>query len=75
MTHAQSIIEAFRNNGNRMTLGYILSHPWGYEFRARATELRKSGFRIDLIRRGKIPSENLYEMQEPKESFSVVESV
>ena len=61
MTQHELILDAFKRNGGRMTLGYILSHPWGYEFRARATELRRNGHKI-ILTRGKRPSDNLYEL-------------
>lgn len=61
MTHRESILAAFRENGNWMTLGYILRHPWGYEFRARVTELRRQGYKIECIK-AKTPSENVYRL-------------
>ena len=47
-----------------MTLGEILKNPWGYEFRARATELRKEGYSI-VCTKGKRPSENVYTLSDP----------
>lgn len=67
MSHRESIIEAFRRNHGRMSLGHILVYPWGYEFRARATELRKEGY-IILCQKGKTPSENMYTLIEPEET-------
>ena len=64
MTQHEHIIEAFKENGGKMTLGFILQHRWGYEFRARATELRRQGYTITCTK-GKRPSENLYTFQEP----------
>lgn len=64
MTHKESILDAFRKNNGKMTLGYILSHPWGYEFRARATELRREGFTI-ICEKAKHPSENTYRLTPP----------
>jgi hypothetical protein len=59
MTQKDHILEAFQRNGYKMTLGYILSHSWGYEIRARLSELRKEGHVIQFVR-GKTPSDNLY---------------
>lgn len=73
MTQTQKILEAFRENNNQMTLGYILSHSWGYEFRARITELRRDGFEI-MYQRGKRPSENLYTLI-PKQAELLREAV
>lgn len=64
MTHRESILEAFRQNGNKMTLGYILQHAWGYEARARFTELRREGYTITCTK-GKTASENLYTLMAP----------
>ena len=64
MTQKESLLELFRENGNRLTLGEILKHPYGYEARARFTELRKQGYVINF-ERGKTPSENLYTLIEP----------
>jgi hypothetical protein len=68
MSHKQSILEAFHQNGGSMTLGYILTHPWGYEFRARATELRRQGFVI-TCEKGKRPSDNVYRLVPSQPSF------
>jgi len=67
VSHREAIIEAFRRNNGRMALGHILKYPWGYEFRARATELRKEGYIIQC-EKGKTPSENIYTFVEPDES-------
>jgi len=64
MHQKDSILEAFKKSGNTMTLGEILKHSWGYEFRARATELRRKGFTV-LLARGKTPSENRYHIIPP----------
>ena len=60
----EQIVDAFRANGWKMTLGYMLKFPWGYEFRARATELRKKGFTI-TCERAKNPSDNVYRIIPP----------
>lgn len=66
MTQKEKIVEAFKANGWQMTLGQILSYNFGYEFRARKTEMKKAGINIWLAERGSHPSNNLYRM-EPQE--------
>jgi hypothetical protein len=70
MTQKEQIIDSFRRAGGRMNLAQILAQPWGYEFRARATEMRKSGFKF-IFTRGRTPSENIYEMWEPVGNFKM----
>ena len=64
MTQHEAIIEFFRERGGRATLGEILRHPFGYEFRARATELRHQGYRIECVRAEKA-SDNIYVLSAP----------
>lgn len=71
MTHRESILAAFRQNGNRMTLGYILQHSWGYEVRARFTELRREGYTITCTK-GKTASENLYTLEDQRPDMKPV---
>lgn len=59
MTHREAIIQAFRLNDYRITLGYALRHPWGYELRVRLTELRREGWTIQCVK-GKTASDNMY---------------
>ena len=59
MSQHEAILEFFRERGGRATLGEILQRPFGYEFRARATELRRQGYRIECVK-AKKPSDNLY---------------
>jgi len=59
MSQASELLNLFRMNGNRLTLGQILNTTLAAEYRARMTDLRHKGFQIDFIR-GKKPSENLY---------------
>jgi hypothetical protein len=63
MTHKELILEAFHRSGGSMSLGFILQHPWGYEFRARVTELRRQGFVI-VCEKAKRPSDNVYRLLE-----------
>lgn len=65
MNYKQQIISAFYNNGYRMRLGDILKFPWGYEARARFTELRKEGYTI-ICQKAKKASDNLYTMVPPE---------
>jgi len=66
-TQRDQLLDLFRRNGNQLTLGQILQHPYGYEARARFTELRRDGYVIAFTR-GKTPSENTYRMLEPEPS-------
>ena len=66
MTHLEMLVNWFKRNHYQATLHQIITcgEPWSYEFRARATDLRKKGSAIDCVR-GKRPSENLYTLREP----------
>lgn len=65
MTLKDQIIKAFESNRYQMQLGHILKYPWGYEARARFTELRKEGYTI-ICQKAKDPSDNLYTMIPPE---------
>ena len=67
MSQEISILETFRKEGGSMTLGEILKHSWGYEFRARASSLRRKGYVI-TCERGEKPSQNLYRVIPPEEN-------
>lgn len=71
MTQKQALLEMFHNYGNKMTLGQILQSPVGYEWRARATELRREGYRIEL-ERGEKPSMNTYHLLPPKRQGDLI---
>ena len=64
MFQKEELLELFRLHGNKLYLGEILQTRIGYEWRARATELRKLGYVIAL-ERGARPSENIYRLYEP----------
>lgn len=64
MTQKEHLLELFQVHGGKMTLGQILKSPVGYEWRARATELRREGYRIEL-QRGERPSDNTYHLVQP----------
>ena len=66
MSHKQ-ILEAFRENGGKMTLGYVLQFYWGYKFTSRLSELRRQGYVVRL-ERGQKPSDNTYYLIEPEGS-------
>jgi hypothetical protein len=65
VTQRDLLLDLFRRNGNRLTLGQILEHPFGYEARARFTELRGMGYRI-VCEKKNPPSLNLYTLSEPE---------
>jgi hypothetical protein len=65
VTQPQEIITTFQSYANGMSLGQILQYPWGYEFRARKTEINHSDpvFQIRLAKRGKKASDNFYVLE------------
>ena len=65
MTQCELIIDLFRRNGNRLTLGKLLQYPFGYKSTSRFSDLRKMGYVITL-HKGRTPSENEYELFEPE---------
>lgn len=67
MSQYESILTSFKLAGGKMRLGEILKYSWGYEFRARATELRKSGYVVQCTK-AKKPSDNLYEIIAPEKN-------
>jgi len=66
MTQKEQMVQWFKAHDGFATLGEILKsgEPWSYEFRARATDLRKEGYRITCDR-GDHPSRNLYRLRPP----------
>lgn len=73
-TQRQQIFETFQRYGYKMTLGQMLKFPWGYEVRARISELRQEGH-IITYHRGKTPSEGLYIMTPPPDATGQYEMV
>jgi len=61
------LIELFRANDWKVSLGHILKTTLAAEYRARMSELRREGYVI-LLERGKIASENVYRMSPPDET-------
>lgn len=65
-TQKESLLQFFRENRYRLTLGQLLGTALAAEYRARMTDLRKEGYRINLVR-GASPANNLYILQEKEE--------
>lgn len=59
MTQREHLLWLFRVNGGKLTLRAILETTLAAEYRARITEMRRDGYRIDF-KRGATPSENTY---------------
>ena len=67
MKQTDAIIELFRLNGYRLTLGKLLETQYGYKCTSRFSDLRKEGYRIELIHRDKEhPSNNQWQMTVPQ---------
>lgn len=66
MTHIELMITWFKARGGKATLRDILQsdQPFSYEWRARATELRRKTAYDLVLTRGKRPSDNLYSLVE-----------
>lgn len=64
MTQKEEILRIFREHKNQMTLGLMLCYPWGYEARARFSELRREGYTI-LCEKGEKASSNVYTIVPP----------
>ena len=61
-THKRMIIEFFESHGNRATLGQLIEAGQGtfqHELRARLSNLRADGHKIECVR-GEKAGENLY---------------
>lgn len=65
MTQVETILQAFKMNDYKLTLGYALNYPWGYKLTSRLSDLRKEGYRIDF-KKGRIPSENSWTLHVPE---------
>lgn len=61
MTRHEQIVDAFRRNGNHMTLGEMLQFPWGYKAASRMSELRRMGYHFVCEKKDKA-SDNLYRL-------------
>lgn len=66
MSQKETLVKLFKDHHGVLTLGEILSSPIGYEWRARATELRRDGYKIELLNKNRAyPSQNTYWLREP----------
>ena len=66
MTQCEQVVALFKENGNILTLGQIMKTTLGCEYRARFTDLRKRGYKIELIHKDReFPSQNTYRFLEP----------
>jgi len=63
MTQKEQLLQLFVENGNVLTLRQILNTTLCAEYRARISELRKSGYKIEYSR-GHIASDNLYQLKD-----------
>ena len=68
MTQHEAILDLFRRNGNRLTLGQLMQPPLGREHSARMAELRKQGYRFicHFANKKNGASQNVYELIEPE---------
>lgn len=73
MTQYQQILELFRANGNRITLGQIMQTTLAAEYRARISELRHQGYVI-VCEKGKRASENVYRLEPAQPDLMKVEA-
>lgn len=69
MTQKEIILKLFRQNGNVLTLGQLLSHPSGvgYKCTSRFSDLRKDGYVITCEEKPNA-SDNIYRLVEVEES-------
>ena len=66
MTQKERLLQMFRENNNQLTLGQILKSDLAAEYRARISNLRGEGYRIECTKNKK-PSLNTYTLiPEPK---------
>lgn len=64
LTQINGILELFKQNGNKLTLGQILNTYYAASYRGRFSDIRRLGYEIKLTR-GENPSNNTYELIEP----------
>lgn len=64
MTQQETLLWLFKQNGNRVTLGFLLQHNVGYRAVQRFYDMRKKGFDIQLVKQDhEHPSNNVYELK------------
>lgn len=61
------LLYLFRTNRHHLSLGEILATSLAAEYRARFTDLRRDGYRIECVRHPESPSKNLYVLHEKEE--------
>lgn len=68
MTRNEALLHLFRSNGNRLTLGQMLSYGTliGSKYSSRVSDLRKQGFDILCEECRDRPTENVYTLVEFK---------
>jgi hypothetical protein len=78
MTQKQKLLFLFKQNNNRLTLGMLLQYNVGYKAVTRFSDLRKDGYKIDLVHQDhEHPTNNVYELlampdpQDPKQMMLV----
>jgi len=65
VSQRDQLLELFHRNGDRLTLGQIMGTTLAAEYRARMSELRADGYRIECVQ-GSSPSQNLYVLSLPQ---------
>lgn len=64
MTQKEILLNLFKQNGNKVTLGLLLQHNVGYRAVQRFYDLRKDGYDIKLVKQDhEHPSNNVYELK------------
>lgn len=64
MTQKSAILDLFRRNGGRLTLGQLLQPPFAAAYSKRISELRREGFTIECQENHEHPTENVYTLKE-----------
>lgn len=64
MTQHEQLLDLFRRNGLKITLGQIMQTTLAAEYRARISELRREGYVI-YCEKGRTASANTYTLVEP----------
>lgn len=64
MSMKERLLHLFRSNGYRLTLDQLLQPPFAAAYRARFSDLRQEGYRIDVVEVPDAPSKNLYVLHE-----------
>lgn len=76
MTQKETLLRLFKENNNRLTLGQLLQYNVGYKAVTRFSDLRKDGYKIDLVHKDtEHPTNNVYEllaMPDPQNPSQVI---